>query len=59
LVFDPFLGAGTVAIAAEAHDRDWLGIELNPEFARLAEQRVAQAREQRSNDAFACAVEAA
>ena len=44
LVLDPFLGAGTTAIAAERLGRDWLGIELNPEFAALAEQRLEQAR---------------
>ena len=50
LVLDPFIGTGTVAIAAEAHDRDWLGIELNPAFARLAEQRIDHARAQRGDD---------
>jgi site-specific DNA-methyltransferase (adenine-specific) len=40
-VLDPFLGTGTVAIAAETYRRDWLGIELNPEYAQLAEQRLA------------------
>jgi hypothetical protein len=46
LVLDPFMGAGTVALAAEAHRRDWIGIELSPGFAALAEQRLAQARTQ-------------
>jgi DNA modification methylase len=50
LVLDPFMGAGTVAIAAESHRRDWLGIELGPEFARLAEQRIERARAQRGSD---------
>jgi DNA modification methylase len=40
LVLDPFMGAGTVAVAAEANSRDWLGIELNPEFAALTQQRL-------------------
>jgi len=44
LVLDPFFGSGTTAIVAEALDRRWLGIELNPTFARLAEERVAAAR---------------
>jgi DNA modification methylase len=44
LVLDPFFGAGTVGMVAEQHGRDWLGIELNPAFARLAEQRIAVAR---------------
>lgn len=44
LVLDPFMGAGTTALAAEGLARDWLGIELNPEFATLAQRRIAAAR---------------
>jgi DNA modification methylase len=47
LVLDPFMGAGTVAIAAELHGRDWLGIELNPKFAALANQRIDAERAKR------------
>jgi DNA modification methylase len=46
LVLDPFMGSGTTAIAAEKHGRDWLGIEINPEFAALALARIAGARGQ-------------
>jgi site-specific DNA-methyltransferase (adenine-specific) len=45
LVLDPFLGSGTVALAAIAHDRDWLGIELNPDYAAIAERRIGEASE--------------
>ncbi len=48
-VLDPFMGAGTVAIAAEQHDRDWLGIELNPAYAQLAEQRITDWRDKQKN----------
>ena len=44
LVLDPFMGAGTVAIAAERLQRLWLGIELNPAFVALAGQRLNQER---------------
>jgi len=44
LVLDPFIGAGTTAIAALKHRRDWLGIELNPEYADQAIERIMQAR---------------
>lgn len=37
-VFDPFLGIGSTIIAAQAHERHGVGIELNPKFAQLAEQ---------------------
>ncbi len=44
LVLDPFMGSGTVGVVAEAVGRDWLGIELNADFAAYAEQRIAQQR---------------
>lgn len=44
LVLDPFIGSGTTALAAEQHGRNWLGIELNPDFARLATARIRAAR---------------
>jgi DNA modification methylase len=44
LVLDPFSGAGTVALVAETHGRRWLGIELNPAYVRLAEERLDAAR---------------
>jgi site-specific DNA-methyltransferase (adenine-specific) len=40
IVCDPFLGSGTVAVVARRLGRDWLGIELNPDYVRLAEQRL-------------------
>lgn len=44
LTLDPFMGAGTTAVAAERLGRDWLGIELNPDFATLAMERIHAAR---------------
>ena len=46
VVLDPFMGAGTVALAAEQLARDWVGIELNPDYAALANQRLADWRAQ-------------
>jgi site-specific DNA-methyltransferase (adenine-specific) len=40
VVLDCFAGSGTVALAAEQHGRDWIGIELNPAYAALAKQRL-------------------
>lgn len=40
-VLDPFFGTGTVGVVAERLGRDWLGVELNPRFASLAEDRLA------------------
>jgi len=43
VVLDPFMGAGTTAVVAQRLGRDWVGIELNPDFAAQAEGRVARA----------------
>lgn len=40
LLLDPFGGAGTLAIAAAKHGRDWLLIENVPEYAEIAERRL-------------------
>jgi DNA modification methylase len=43
LVLDPFFGSGTVGAVAKRFRRDWLGIELNRDYHRLAWQRLAAA----------------
>lgn len=40
VVLDPFMGTGTTAVVAERLGRDWLGIELNPRYARMAADRL-------------------
>jgi DNA modification methylase len=39
LVLDPFSGAGTTGLAAIKHGRRYLGIELNPEYAKITSER--------------------
>lgn len=39
-VLDPFLGAGTTALAADRLGRHAIGIEINPEYAAMAERRL-------------------
>ena len=43
-MLDPFMGSGTTAVAAEQHEREWIGVEMNPEFAGLAMERIKAAR---------------
>lgn len=40
LVLDPFCGTGTTIVAAQQLKRHYLGIEVNPEYAAFAEQRI-------------------
>ena len=37
---NPFFGTGTVALMAQKYQRDWLGIELNPDYLPMAEERL-------------------
>jgi len=39
-VLDPFAGAGTTLLVANQLQRHAIGIELNPEYAAMAEQRI-------------------
>jgi len=41
-VLDPFLGSGTVGLVAQRHNRRWVGCELNPEYAKIAEARISK-----------------
>ena len=43
LVLDPFMGSGTTAQVAQALGRQWIGCELNEEYAPLQQARTAQA----------------
>jgi site-specific DNA-methyltransferase (adenine-specific) len=44
LVFDPFCGSGTTAVAAKELGRFFVGAELEAEFAALAARRIKAAR---------------
>lgn len=39
-VLDPFFGSGTTGVVATQLGREYLGIELNPEYVELARQRI-------------------
>ncbi len=40
VVFDPFLGSGTTALAALAENREWAGCDLSNEYCHMADQRI-------------------
>ncbi|MCK4624036.1 MAG: hypothetical protein KAV00_01910 [Phycisphaerae bacterium] len=40
-VLDPFCGSGTVGVAAKQLELSFIGIELNADYAKMAEQRIA------------------
>ncbi len=42
LVLDPFCGSGTTCLAAKNLKRNYIGIEINPDYVNLANQRLKQ-----------------
>lgn len=47
LILDPFGGAGTLALAAERHGRDWVLVESEAEYASLTRERLKLDRRER------------
>lgn len=40
IVLDPFIGSGTTIVAAKKHGRSYIGIDVNPEYIRIAQRRL-------------------
>jgi len=40
LVIDPFMGSGTTGAVCKALQRNFIGIEINPQYFKTAEQRI-------------------
>ena len=41
LILDPFIGSGTTAVACKLLDRNFIGIEINPDYVDIANKRLA------------------
>jgi site-specific DNA-methyltransferase (adenine-specific) len=44
IVMDPFMGSGTSAVAAEFVGRNWVGVELSPNYTEVANKRLLEYR---------------
>lgn len=42
-LLDPFFGAGTTGLVAQANWRNWIGVELNPDYVDIATRRLLNA----------------
>ena len=40
LILDPFSGSGTTALVAKALKRNYIGIELSPDYCEMSERRI-------------------
>lgn len=43
-IFDPFMGAGTTAVAAIRAGHDFIGCEIDPDYFKIAERRIQEAQ---------------
>ena len=46
IIFDPFMGSGTTAISAINFKRNYIGIDISPEYCKMAEKRIKQHQSQ-------------
>lgn len=42
IIFDPFMGSGTTAIAAKKLGRHYFGCDSNPDYVKMANERIAK-----------------
>ena len=43
VVLDPFMGSGSTGVACVNTNRDFIGIELDPDYFNIAKNRIQQA----------------
>lgn len=46
IILDPFMGSGTTAISALNFERDYIGIDISPEYCEMARKRIKQYQSQ-------------
>lgn len=39
-IIDPFMGSGTVGVVCKKLNRNYIGVEINPEYCQIAENRI-------------------
>lgn len=47
-ILDPFMGSGTTGVACVKLNRNFIGIEINPQYFEIAQRRIAEAQAQLS-----------
>ena len=52
VVLDPFLGSGTTAVVAQRLKRNYIGIEIHPDYVEYAEKRIKESADNRMSELF-------
>ena len=52
IIFDPFIGTGTTAVAAKKLGRKYIGIEIDSEYVEISKKNVDMAKETKINGCF-------
>jgi site-specific DNA-methyltransferase (adenine-specific) len=52
-VIDPFMGSGTTGVACVNTNRNFIGIEKDPQYFEIAKNRIAEAEQNKANSLFA------
>jgi site-specific DNA-methyltransferase (adenine-specific) len=45
IILDPFIGSGTTGVVAKKMNRKFIGIEINPEYCKYAEERISKTKQ--------------
>lgn len=53
IVLDPFIGTGTTAVAAKQMGRKYIGIEIDPNYVKIARKNIKEAKESKVAGYFA------
>lgn len=46
MILDPFVGNGTIAVAAKILGKNYIGIDLNEKYVKIAEKRLKELDEE-------------
>ena len=52
VVLDPFLGSGTTAVVAQRLKRNYIGIEIHPDYVEYAKKRIEENKNDYSLEMF-------
>ena len=52
IVLDPFVGTGTTAVAAKQLGRNYIGIEIDSDYVKIAEKNIKAAKETTINGQY-------